>query len=75
MALKFALGPAANETQRLRDFTALAEPADTEIFIQSARTARPVAVADVNTVVPTFTLFVDKECAPSTPVTVLLRIN
>ncbi len=62
--LKVALGPAANETQSRRDFTALAEPADTEIFIQSARSAGPVAVADVNTAVPTFTLFFDKECAP-----------
>jgi hypothetical protein len=75
VALKVELGPAANETQSRRDFTSLAEPADTEIFIQSARTAGPVAVADVNTVLPTFTLFFDKECAPSTPVTVLLHIG
>jgi len=75
VALKAELGPAANETQSRRDFTAVAEPADTEIFIQSARTGGPVAVADVNTDLPTFTLFFDKECAPSTPVTVLLRIG
>ncbi len=60
VALKVELGPAANETQRRRDFTALADPADTVMFIQSARTAGPVAVADVNTVVPTVTLFFDK---------------
>ncbi len=34
-----------------------------------------MAVADVNTILPTFNLFFDKECAPSTPVTVLLRIG
>ena len=75
VALKAVLGPAANETQSLRDFTALSEPADAEIFIQSARTAGPVAVADVNSALPTFTLFFDKVCDPATPVTMLLRIG
>ena len=75
VALKAELGPAANETQSLRDFTALAEPADTEVFLQLARSVRPVAVVDVNLGLPTFTLFFNKACDPLTPVTVLLRIG
>ena len=73
VSLKLALGPAANRVQNLRDFTDLDEPADTEIFIEAAATGRPMAVADVNTPLPTFNLFFDEKCDPLTPVTVLLR--
>jgi hypothetical protein len=73
VALKAELGHAVlSEPARLRRCGRAGRHGDLHPVGQDSE---PVAVADVNTVLPTFTLFFDKECASSTPVTVLLRIG